>query len=74
MGTSLAMGKDHPIAWWRCAGKGRVLYTAGGHTAATFAEPDYRQLLAGAINWAMKQEGEACGTAPAAPRIMEAKP
>lgn len=73
-GTSLAMGKDHPIAWWRCAGKGRVLYTAGGHTAATFAEPDYRQLLAGAINWAMKQEGEACGTAPAAPRIMEAKP
>ena len=63
-GTSLAMGKDHPTIWWRCVGKGRVFYTAGGHAAATFAEPEYVGMLAEAIGWAMKQEGEACGTMP----------
>lgn len=65
-GTSLAMGKDHPIIWSRCVGKGRMLYSALGHTAESFAEPEYRQLLAGALGWAMKLEGEACGTKPVA--------
>ena len=59
-GQKLAMGKDHPIAWWRCVGKGRVLYTAGGHTAAAFREPEYSRLLAGAVRWALRLEGEGC--------------
>lgn len=73
VGTSLAMGKDHPIIWSRCAGPegkpgGRVLYSALGHTAASFAEPEYRQTLQGALRWAMKLEGAGCDTpAPAKP-------
>lgn len=66
-GTSLSMGKDHPVAWWRCAGKGRVFYAAGGHTAETFSDPSYRQFLNGAVQWAMKRAGKGCGTDVAAP-------
>jgi uncharacterized protein len=65
-GTELAMGADHPIVWWRCVGSGRVLYSALGHTAESFAEPEYVTLLQDAIGWSMKLEGEACGTAPEA--------
>ncbi|MFC3174104.1 ThuA domain-containing protein [Novosphingobium bradum] len=63
-GTKLAMGADHPIAWWRCTGKGRVFYSALGHTAASYTEPENRALLAGALAWSMRLEGEACGTKP----------
>ena len=59
-GTELAMSKDHPIVWARCVGKGRALYSALGHTAATYAEPDYRKHISGALGWALKLEGEGC--------------
>lgn len=63
----LAMGDDHPIAWWHCTGKGRVLYSAMGHQAEAYAEPDYRKMLLGAINWALRLEGSECDdVAPAA--------
>lgn len=52
MGRNLAMGADHPIAWWRCLGKGRVLYSAMGHQASAYAEPEYRKVLTGAVDWA----------------------
>ncbi len=66
-GQELAMGKDHPIIWSRCIGKGRILYSALGHTAESFAEPEYRQSLAGGLAWALRLEGDGCGTAaPAA--------
>ena len=61
-GSDLAMGADHPIAWWNCAGKGRVLYSALGHTAETFAEPPYRRHLLGALKWALRLDGNGCGT------------
>ena len=61
-GTELAMGKDHPIVWARCVGKGRALYSAPGHTAATYAEPVYRTHLTGALKWALKLDGEGCST------------
>ena len=60
----LRMG-DHPAVWSRCIGKGRVLYSIMGHQASAFAEPEYRQLLQGALNWAMRKEGEGCDAAPA---------
>lgn len=66
-GTELAMGKDHPIVWARCVGKGRAIYSALGHTAATYAEPTYRQHLKGALNWALKLDGTGCSPAAAAP-------
>lgn len=64
-GQELAMGKDHPIVWARCVGKGRALYSGLGHTAATYSEPDYRTHLTGALEWALKLEGTECGSTPA---------
>jgi type 1 glutamine amidotransferase len=60
MNKDLRMGKDHPIAWAKCSGKGRTLYTAMGHKASAYAETEYRQLLIGATKWALKQDGKGC--------------
>lgn len=66
MGKDLKMGADHPIAWWHCARKGRVFYSAMGHQAAAYAEPEYRKVLLGATQWALGQAGPGCG-APTSP-------
>jgi type 1 glutamine amidotransferase len=58
------MGADHPIAWWHCVGKGRAFYSAMGHQATAYSEPEYRQMLQGAIAWALHKDGPDCG-APA---------
>lgn len=50
------MGDPHPIAWCRAYDGGRAIYTAGGHTNQSFAEPDFRAHLAGAVRWAAGQE------------------
>lgn len=67
-GQELSMGSDHPIAWWRCVGKGRALYSAGGHTASSFSEPGFAGHIAGAVRWALKLDGTGCESyaAPAA--------
>ena len=57
---------DHPVVWTRCVGKGRALYSAMGHQAEAFAEPEHRKLLTGALNWVLRKEGEGCDAAPAA--------
>ncbi|MCP1471778.1 hypothetical protein J3E64_003491 [Sphingobium sp. OAS761] len=59
-GRDLSMGSDHPIAWWRCAGKGRVFYTAMGHRAESYDEPAMRAMIAGALDWAVGREAPAC--------------
>lgn len=64
-GTPLAMGRDHPVAWWRCAGRGRVFYAAGGHTAESYANAEFRKLLTGAVTWAIGKEGTGCAPASA---------
>jgi uncharacterized protein len=61
-GQQLRMGKDHPIVWARCVGKGRVFYSAMGHTAEAFSEPLYRAMLLGATNWVLRKAGEGCDT------------
>lgn len=43
------MGDDHPIAWCRKWEKGRVWYTALGHTEDSFSEPMFLQHLLGGI-------------------------
>jgi type 1 glutamine amidotransferase len=50
-GRDLRMG-DHPIAWTRCVGNGRVFYSAIGHRAEGYSEPHHVQLLEDAIAWA----------------------
>jgi type 1 glutamine amidotransferase len=62
-GKDLHMG-DHPMVWWHCAGKGRVLYSAFGHRAEAYAEPEYKALLTSAVTWAAHQQGRECGAAP----------
>jgi type 1 glutamine amidotransferase len=54
------MGADHPIAWCHMVGKGRALYTAGGHTAASWAEARFLAHLAGALRWAAGAAGSEC--------------
>jgi type 1 glutamine amidotransferase len=53
MGKDLSMGRNHPIAWWHCVGKGRALYSAMGHQAAAYSEPEYRTMLHNAVDWAL---------------------
>jgi type 1 glutamine amidotransferase len=46
------MGADHPIAWCHSFKGGRAWYTAGGHTAESYSEADFRRHLLGGILWA----------------------
>jgi uncharacterized protein len=64
-GQKLAMGKDHPIMWSHCVGKGRALYSAMGHHADAYAEPGYRKMLGSSVHWALKLSGKGCETAEA---------
>lgn len=62
----IAMG-DHPMVWSRCIGKGRVVYSAFGHRAESWAEPENRKLLANSVGWILKLNGEECGAGAASP-------
>ncbi|HYI18565.1 MAG TPA: ThuA domain-containing protein [Solirubrobacteraceae bacterium] len=50
--TGGTMGFDHPYAWCKDTQGGRAFYTAGGDTAASFSEADFREHLVGAFDWA----------------------
>ena len=47
------MGEDHPLVWMHRVGEGRVFYSALGHTAETYEEAEYRQLISRAMQWAL---------------------
>ena len=47
------MGADHPMVWWHSVGKGRVFYSALGHTPESYLEPDFRAFVQGAIAWGL---------------------
>lgn len=64
-GEDISMGKDHPMIWKHCVGKGRALYSALGHTAESYQESDYVTLLERAIGWAAGIEGNDCSMVPA---------
>ena len=51
------MGADHPMVWTHCVGKGPVFYSAIGHAAETYSEPNHLQLLENAIAWALGLSG-----------------
>jgi type 1 glutamine amidotransferase len=46
------MGAPHPIAWAHAFEGGRAWYTAMGHTAESYAEPDFLDHLLGGVLWA----------------------
>jgi type 1 glutamine amidotransferase len=61
MDRDLAMAAgDHPMVWHHCVGRGRALYSALGHQAKSYAEPEMEALLEGAMAWALRLEGEGC--------------
>jgi type 1 glutamine amidotransferase len=47
-----AMGGDHPISWTNQKGKGRMFYTALGHTPETFTDAPSLNHILEAIAWA----------------------
>ena len=51
------MGADHPMVWTHCVGKGPVFYSAIGHSAETYSEPNHVRLLENAIAWALGLSG-----------------
>ncbi len=59
-GQKLAMGADHPIAWQRCVGNGRSLYSAIGHRPDAYADPNHRRLLTDAIRWTAGKGATVC--------------
>jgi len=46
-------GNFHPIAWYHDQGKGRAIYTGGGHTTESFGEELFIQHLEGAMKYAV---------------------
>ncbi|GAB7105216.1 ThuA domain-containing protein [Streptomyces phaeofaciens JCM 4814] len=46
------MGDDHPLAWCREQGAGRVFYTALGHAAQAYRDPRFLAHLRGGLTWA----------------------
>src|SRR5690606_23560748 len=57
---SHAMGHDHPIAWCHNYDGGRSWYTGGGHTEASFSEPEFVQHILGGLRTAAGVEGADC--------------
>lgn len=51
-GEPLDMGADHPLAWTKCIGKGRMFYSAIGHLPETYSQPQNVLLMENAILWA----------------------
>jgi cytochrome c len=51
---------DHPIAWYQEFDGGRSFYTGGGHTQASFKEPNFTQHLLGGIEYAAGETFDAC--------------
>jgi type 1 glutamine amidotransferase len=50
------MGADHPLVWCREAGadgRGRLFYTALGHSPEAYADPDFRRHLLGGLSYVM---------------------
>jgi type 1 glutamine amidotransferase len=50
MGQKLAMS-DHPIAWTRKVGRGRMFYSAIGHRPESYSEPHHVTMLENALAW-----------------------
>ena len=48
-------GEFHPIAWYQEFDGGQMFYTGGGHTDASYSEPEFLQHLLGGINYCLKR-------------------
>ena len=46
------MGEDHPMVWWHDIGKGRVFYSALGHSPESYREGAMPTMIENAMAWA----------------------
>jgi len=58
------VGKDHPIAWCRPVGQGRMWFTAMGHTESSFSEPPFLKHLLGGIQYVTGKSAHLVSTNP----------
>ncbi|MFD3666017.1 ThuA domain-containing protein [Streptomyces sp. NPDC058659] len=45
------LGDDHPLVWCREIDRGRVFFTALGHSSEAYDDPAFRAHLSGALAW-----------------------
>ncbi len=62
--VSKPMGRDHPIAWYKHHGKGRVFVTTLGHNGEMYRDAEYLRHLMGGIYWTATGMGVAGGAQP----------
>ncbi len=60
-GGDLSMGGDHPIAWTKCIGKGRMFYSAIGHMPATYSHPINVRVMENGLDWALNKKKACAG-------------
>ena len=53
--TKGPMGDHHPMSWCKDVGKGRMFYTALGHTKESFSEPEFMQHVLGGVKWTLRK-------------------
>jgi putative membrane-bound dehydrogenase-like protein len=63
--------REEPWTWVRSEGRGRVFYTAYGHDARTWNQPEFQALVERGIRWAANK-GEVLDSQP--PKAADAKP
>ena len=51
----LRMG-DHPVVWSNCVGTGKTLYSAMGHRAEAFEQPQHLKLLENGLSWLLDRQ------------------
>ncbi|MDA1193226.1 MAG: ThuA domain-containing protein [Candidatus Poribacteria bacterium] len=52
LATASWQNRNHPLAWTKSHGNGRVFYTALGHGPGTFEKPMMQRLMTQAVLWA----------------------
>jgi hypothetical protein len=52
LATAKWSGRNHPLAWTKPHGEGRVFYTALGHGPGTFERPAMQKLMTQGVVWA----------------------
>ncbi|MHA8053376.1 ThuA domain-containing protein [Aquirufa sp. OSTEICH-129A] len=52
---NFGMGKYHPVAWHKRAGKGKTFYTSMGHSKDVWGNSAYKQLIEQAIIWCISK-------------------
>lgn len=51
---------DHPVIWSNCIGEGKTIYSALGHSAASYENEHHIQILENALLWLLMPDDDAC--------------